>query len=207
MHRLQIFHHDPDLDLKPGMLTLEFDVDDGNRSLLDTLIRLKSIDPSLSLRRSCREDIGGSDAMTTHGKNGLACLTNMRTLPGTVVLKPLPGLPALPVMRDLIVDMTQLFKQHHSIKRYLVNNAPPPERGRLQSPQERDELNGLYECILCACCTSARPSCWWNLGKYVGPAGLLQAYRFPRRQSGPGHPLATRQSPGPLIGYSVAGRY
>ena len=82
--------------------------------------------------------------MSINGKNGLACLTNVRTLPDTVVLKPLPGLPGLPVIRDLIVDMTQLFKQYHSIKRYLVNNAPPPERERLQSPQERDELDGLY---------------------------------------------------------------
>jgi succinate dehydrogenase / fumarate reductase iron-sulfur subunit len=175
MHTFHIYRYDPDLDRKPRMQTLKVAVDASERMLLDTLIRLKSIDPSLSFRRSCREGVCGSDAMNINGKNGLACLTNMRTLPDTVVLKPLPGLP---VIRDLIVDMTQFFKQYHSIKPYLVNDEPPPERERLQSPQERDELNGLYECILCACCTSACPSYWWNPDKYVGPAGLLQAYRF-----------------------------
>jgi succinate dehydrogenase / fumarate reductase iron-sulfur subunit len=175
MHTFDIYRYDPDLDLKPRMQSFQVEVDDRDRMLLDTLIRLKSIEPSLSFRRSCREGICGSDAMNINGQNGLACLTNMRTLPTTVVLKPLPGLP---VIRDLIVDMTQFFKQYHSIKPYLVNDEPPPEKERLQSPQERDELNGLYECILCACCTSACPSYWWNPDKYVGPAGLLQAYRF-----------------------------
>ena len=175
MHTFHIYRYDPDLDRKPRMQTLKVAVDASERMLLDTLIRLKSIDPSLSFRRSCREGVCGSDAMNINGKNGLACLTNMRTLPDTVVLKPLPGLP---VIRDLIVDMTQFFKQYHSIKPYLVNDERPPERERLQSPQERDELNGLYECILCACSTSACPSYWWNPDKYVGPAGLLQAYRF-----------------------------
>jgi succinate dehydrogenase / fumarate reductase iron-sulfur subunit len=113
--------------------------------------------------------------MNINGKNGLACLTNMNTLPGTIVLKPLPGLP---VIRDLIVDMTQFFKQYHSIKPYLINDAPPPEKERLQSPEEREELNGLYECILCASCSTSCPSFWWNPDKFVGPAGLLQAYRF-----------------------------
>jgi len=113
--------------------------------------------------------------MNINGKNGLACLTNMRTLPGVVVLKPLPGLP---VIRDLIVDMTQFFKQYNSIKPYLVNDETPPEKERLQSPEERDELNGLYECILCASCSTSCPSFWWNPDKFVGPAGLLQAYRF-----------------------------
>jgi succinate dehydrogenase / fumarate reductase iron-sulfur subunit len=113
--------------------------------------------------------------MNINGKNGLACLTNMNTLPGTVVLKPLPGLP---VIRDLIVDMTQFFKQYHSIKPYLVNDEQAPDKERLQSPEERDELNGLYECILCASCSTSCPSFWWNPDKFVGPAGLLQAYRF-----------------------------
>ena len=113
--------------------------------------------------------------MNINGKNGLACLTNMRTLKDPIVLKPLPGLP---VIRDLIVDMTGFFKQYHSIKPYLLNDVVPPERERLQSPEARDELNGLYECILCACCTSSCPSFWWNPDKFVGPAGLLQAYRF-----------------------------
>jgi succinate dehydrogenase / fumarate reductase, iron-sulfur subunit len=174
-HAFHLYRYDPDRDAKPRMQVIELEVDSGDRMLLDVLLRLKALDPSLAFRRSCREGICGSDAMNINGKNGLACITNMRALPATVVLKPLPGLP---VIRDLIVDMTQFFKQYHSIKPYLVNDEPPPERERLQSPEQRDELNGLYECILCACCSSACPSYWWNPDKYVGPAGLLQAYRF-----------------------------
>jgi succinate dehydrogenase / fumarate reductase, iron-sulfur subunit len=175
MHTFHIYRYDPDLDAKPRMQVLELDVAGSDRMLLDVLIRLKAIDSSLSFRRSCREGICGSDAMNINGRNGLACITNMRSLPASVVLKPLPGLP---VIRDLIVDMTQFFHQYHSVKPYLVNDELPPERERLQSPEQRDELNGLYECILCACCSSACPSYWWNPDKYVGPAGLLQAYRF-----------------------------
>ena len=175
MHSFHIYRYDPDADEKPRMQVIELEVDRADRMLLDVLTRLKAIDPSLSFRRSCREGICGSDAMNINGKNGLACLTNMRSLPSTVVLKPLPGLP---VIRDLFVDMTGFFKQYHSIKPWLVNDDLPSERERLQSPEARDELNGLYECILCACCSSACPSFWWNPDKYVGPAGLLQAYRF-----------------------------
>jgi succinate dehydrogenase / fumarate reductase iron-sulfur subunit len=175
MHTFHIFRYDPDADEKPRMQVIELEVGGADRMLLDVLTRLKAIDPSLSFRRSCREGVCGSDAMNINGRNGLACVTNMRSLPSTVVLKPLPGLP---VIRDLFVDMTGFFKQYHSIKPWLVNDDPPPERERLQSPEARDELNGLYECILCACCSSACPSFWWNPDKYVGPAGLLQAYRF-----------------------------
>jgi succinate dehydrogenase / fumarate reductase iron-sulfur subunit len=99
------------------------------------------------------------------------------------VLRPLPGLP---VIRDLIVDMTQFFKQYHSIKPYLINNDPPPERERLQSPEDREELNGLYECILCACCSTSCPSFWWNPDKFVGPAGLLAGLPLHRRYARPG---------------------
>jgi len=171
----QIYRYNPDTDAKPYMQTLELELDGTERMLLDALVKLKALDPTLSYRRSCREGICGSDAMNINGKNGLACLINMRTLPDTIVLKPLPGLP---VVRDLIVDMTLFFKQYHSIKPYLVNNTRPPEKERLQSPEEREELNGLYECILCACCSTSCPVFWWNPDKFVGPAGLLQAYRF-----------------------------
>ena len=170
----EVYRYDPDKDEAPYMQTYELDVS-GSRMLLDVLIQLKQMDESLSFRRSCREGICGSDGMNINGKNGLACLTNMRTLKDPIVLKPLPGLP---VIRDLIVDMTQFFKQYHSIRPYLVNPDPPPERERLQSPEARDELNGLYECILCACCSSSCPSYWWNPDRFVGPAGLLWAYRF-----------------------------
>jgi succinate dehydrogenase / fumarate reductase iron-sulfur subunit len=175
MHHFQIYRYDPDQDASPRMQTYDLEIDRGDRMLLDVLIKLKAIDQSLSFRRSCREGVCGSDAMNINGKNGLACVTNMRSLPSTVILKPLPGLP---VIRDLFVDMTGFFKQYHSIRPWLVNEDPPPEKERLQSPEARDELNGLYECILCACCSSACPSYWWNPDKYVGPAGLLQAYRF-----------------------------
>ena len=151
------------------------ELDGGERMRLDALMKLKAVDPTLSFRRSCREGVCGSDAMNINGKNGLACLTNMRDLKDPIVLKPLPGLP---VVRDLIVDMTQFFTQYDSIKPYLVNDSPPPDKERLQSPEERDELNGLYECILCASCSTSCPSFWWNPDKFVGPAGLLQAYRF-----------------------------
>jgi len=175
MRRFHIYRYDPERDAPPRLQAYDFEAGDGERMLLDALIRLKAIDPSLSFRRSCREGVCGSDAMNINGKNGLACVTNLRALPSEVVLKPLPGLP---VIRDLIVDMTGFFQQYHSIEPWLVNDDPPPERERLQSPEARDELNGLYECILCACCSSACPSFWWNPDKYVGPAGLLQAYRF-----------------------------
>ena len=175
MHSFHIYRYDLDQTVAPHMQVTYLEVDPGDRMLLDVLMRLKAIDPSLSFRRSCREGICGSDAMNINGKNGLACITNMRALPTKVVLKPLPGLP---VIRDLIVDMTQFFKQYDSIKPYLINDEQPPERERLQSPEQRESLNGLYECILCACCSSACPSYWWNPDKFVGPAGLLQAYRF-----------------------------
>ncbi len=174
--RFSIYRYDPDKDARPYMQPLEIALEPGDKMLLDALIRIKqSDDDSLAFRRSCREGVCGSDAMNINGKNGLACITNLRDLEEPIVLRPLPGLP---VVRDLIVDMTQFFKQYHSIKPYLINDTPPPEKERLQSPEEREELNGLYECILCACCSTACPSFWWNPDKFVGPAGLLQAYRF-----------------------------
>jgi len=175
LRTFKIYRYDPDTDAKPYMQKIEVELDGSERMLLDALMKLKAQVPSISFRRSCREGVCGSDAMNINGKNGLACLTNMRTLPDVITLKPLPGLP---VVRDLIVDMTQFFKQYNSIKPYLINDNVPPEKERLQSPEERDELNGLYECILCACCSTACPSFWWNPDKFVGPAGLLQAYRF-----------------------------
>jgi succinate dehydrogenase / fumarate reductase iron-sulfur subunit len=174
--QFEIYRYDPDKDSKPYMQKLQVTLQPSDRMLLDALIRIKSdVDDSLSLRRSCREGVCGSDAMNINGKNGLACVTNLRDLKEPIVLRPLPGLP---VIRDLIVDMSQFFKQYESIKPYLINDTPPPERERLQLPSEREELDGLYECILCACCSTACPSFWWNPDKFVGPAGLLQAYRF-----------------------------
>ncbi len=175
IRRFHVYRENPKGSAAPRMHTFELKSDGGPRMLLDALIRLTGIDPSLPFRRSCREGICGSDAIIINGRNGSACLTNLRDLPETVVLKPIPDLP---VIRDLIVDMTSFFAQYHSIRPWLVNDDPPPERQRLQSPEGSDELNGLYECILCACCSTACPSFWRNPHKYVGPAGPLQAYRF-----------------------------
>ena len=174
--KFEIYRYDPDKDERPYMQKLEVELQPTDKMLLDALLRIKmDVDDSLTLRRSCREGVCGSDAMNINGKNGLACTTNMLELKEPVVLRPLPGLP---VIRDLIVDMTQFFNQYHSIKPYLVNDTQPPEKERLQTPAAREELDGLYECILCACCSTACPSFWWNPDKFVGPAGLLQAYRF-----------------------------
>ena len=127
----KIYRYDPDQDAKPYMQTIEVELDGSERMLLDALMKLKEQVPSISFRRSCREGVCGSDAMNINGKNGLACLTNMRTLPGVITLKPLPGLP---VVRDLIVDMTQFFKQYNSIKPYLINDNVPPEKSACRAP-------------------------------------------------------------------------
>jgi succinate dehydrogenase / fumarate reductase iron-sulfur subunit len=172
--RFKIYRYDPDKDKKPYLK--DYDIDVSNfQMLLDALIHIKSTDDSLSLRRSCREGVCGSDAMNINGKNGLACITKIEDLKEPVVLRPLPGLP---VIRDLVVDMSQFFKQFHSVKPYLNSSTPAPDRERIQTPEDRSKLDGLYECILCACCSTSCPSFWWNPDKFVGPAGLLQAYRF-----------------------------
>ena len=173
--KFKIYRYDPDTDAKPYYKEYDVALEPSDRMLLDALIRIKNIDDTLALRKSCREGVCGSDAMNINGKNGLACITKIADLKEPVELKPLPGLP---IIRDLIVDMTQFFKQYHSIKPFVQNNEPPPEKERLQSPTERLELDGLYECILCACCSTSCPSFWWNPDKFVGPAGLLAAYRF-----------------------------
>ena len=174
MH-LQIYRYSPDDGQPPRMQDYRITPDPADRKLLDVLIRIKTIDDSLSFRRSCREGVCGSDALNINGRNGLACLTPIEGLREPVLIRPLPGLP---VIRDLVVDMTQFFAHYHAIKPYLINDTPPPERERLQTPEQRERLDGLYECILCACCSTFCPSFWWNPSKFIGPAGLLQAYRF-----------------------------
>ena len=171
----KVYRYDPDKDAKPYMKEYNVELGSTDRMLLDAIMRIKEMDDSLSIRRSYREGVCGSDAMNINGKNGLACVTQLADLKSPVELRPLPGLP---VIRDLIVDMSQFFKQYHSVKPYLVNDDPAPDTERLQSPDDRAQLDGLYECILCACCSASCPSFWWNPDKFVGPAGLLQAYRF-----------------------------
>ena len=173
--KLSISRYNPELDSKPRMQAYEIALADTDHMLLDVILRLKRQDPTLTLRKSCREGVCGSDAMNINGRNGLACITRLKGLREPVVLRPLPGFP---IIRDLVVDMTNFFKQYLSVSPYLVNGEAPPDKERLQSPVERERLNGAYECILCACCSSQCPSYWWNPDKFVGPAGLIQAYRF-----------------------------
>ena len=176
--QIDLYRYDPDAGERPRMENLTLDLPEGrDLMVLDVLELLKERDPSIAYRRSCREGVCGSDGINMNGKNGLACITPVSEAAprGKLVLRPLPGLP---VVRDLVVDMTQFYRQYEKVKPWLLNDAPPPARERLQSQEEREKLNGLYECILCACCSTACPSFWWNPDKYVGPAGLLQAYRF-----------------------------
>ena len=169
-----IYRFNPATDSEPRMQDYELAVHDG-MMLLEALTLLKEQDESLSFRRSCGEGVCGSDAMNINGRNGLACVTPLATLGERVVLRPLPGQP---VIRDLIVDLEQFYKQYRAIKPWLQNDEPEPAVERLQTPAQREQLDGLYECILCACCTTACPSYWWNPERFLGPAALLQACRF-----------------------------
>ena len=176
--QISLYRYDPDADDKPRMEDLELELPGGrDLMVLDVLELLKARDPSISYRRSCREGVCGSDGMNMNGRNGLACTTPVSEAApnGKLILRPLPGLP---VIRDLVVDMSQFYRQYERIRPWLQNDEPAPPKERRQSPEEREKLNGLYECILCACCSTSCPSFWWNPDKYVGPAGLLQAYRF-----------------------------
>ena len=193
--KFRIQRYDPDRDAKPWFKDYDLEIGPTDRMLLDALVRIKTVDDSLALRRSCREGVCGSDAMNVNGKNQLACITKLADLKEPVVIRPLPGLP---IIRDLIVDMTQFFAQYHSIKPYVVNDTPPPEKERLQSPREREELDGLYECILCACCSTACPSFWWNPDKFVGPGGAAAGLPFHRGQPRHGDQRAPRQPRGPV---------
>ena len=173
--KFSIYRFNPEQDAKPYMQDFDQPIGADDHMLLDVIVRIKAQDNTLTIRKSCREGVCGSDAININGRNGLACITQVRDLKEPVVLRPLPSFP---VIRDLVVDMTRFYAQYTSIKPWLINEEPPPEKERLQSPEERDRLNGLYECILCGCCTSQCPSSWWNPEKFVGPAGLLQADRF-----------------------------
>lgn len=174
-----IYRYNPDVDDAPRMQEYSLEAEEGrDMMLLDALMLLKEQDPSLSFRRSCREGVCGSDGLNMNGKNGLACITPLSALSGKgkIVIRPLPGLP---VVRDLVVDMAQFYAQYEKIKPFLLNDYKnPPAREFLQTPEQRAHLDGLYECILCACCSTSCPSFWWNPDKFIGPAGLLAAYRF-----------------------------
>jgi len=173
----KIYRYDPDSGENPRYDTFEIDLDDCGPMILDALIKIKNeIDPTLTFRRSCREGICGSCSMNMNGRNGLACTTAMEDLDGDVRITPLP---AMQVIKDLVPDFTHFYAQYASIKPWLQTVTPTPSgKERLQSPEQRERLDGLYECILCACCSTACPSYWWNADRFLGPAVLLQAYRW-----------------------------
>ena len=176
--QVSVYRYNPEQDAAPFMQ--DFQVDTGGKDImvLDVLALIKEQDVTFSYRRSCREGVCGSDGMNINGKNGLACITPLSAAGlrgGQLVIRPLPGLP---VIRDLVVDMSIFYKQYEKVQPYLQNDTPAPAIERLQSPEEREKLDGLYECILCACCSTSCPSFWWNPDKFLGPAALLQAYRF-----------------------------
>jgi succinate dehydrogenase / fumarate reductase iron-sulfur subunit len=177
MLNVEVYRYNPETDKAPYMKSYQVDTKGRDIMVLDVLELLKIEDNSLSYRRSCREGVCGSDGMNINGKNGLACITQLsETVKNNkLVLRPLPGLP---VIRDLVIDMTQFYNQYRKIEPYLQTDLPTEGRERLQSPAEREKLDGLYECILCACCSTSCPSFWWNPEKFIGPAGLLQSYRF-----------------------------
>lgn len=175
---ISIYRYNPEFDDKPHMKDYQIERDKiPGAMLLDALLAIKDQqDESLSFRRSCGEGVCGSDGMNINGKNGLACVTPLESLVNhKIVLRPLPGFS---VIRDLVVDMTNFFAQYRRVRPFLRNQDNTPPRERLQSPEQRAELDGLYECILCACCSSACPSFWWNPDKFLGPAAALQAARF-----------------------------
>ena len=177
MLTVSVYRYNPEIDYEPYMQDFSFDDEGKDMMVLDVLEKLKVIDPTLVFRRSCREGVCGSDGVNISGKNGLACITPLSEAvrDNKLVIRPLPGLP---VVRDLVIDMTQFYAQYEKIKPYMMNDSVPPEKERLQSQEDRAKLDGLYECILCACCSTACPSFWWNPDKFIGPSGLLQAYRF-----------------------------
>ncbi len=177
VQKFRIYRYDPDSGENPRYDTFELDLDDCGPMVLDALIKIKNeVDPTLTFRRSCREGICGSCSMNMNGRNGLACTTAIEDLKGEIRITPLPHMD---VVKDLVPDFTHFYAQYASIRPWLQTvSTTPSGKERLQSPEQREQLDGLYECILCACCSTACPSYWWNSDKFLGPAILLQAYRW-----------------------------
>ena len=176
VRKFRVYRYDPDGGKNPQLDTYEVDMDTCGPMVLDALIKIKSeMDATLTFRRSCREGICGSCAMNIDGTNTLACTKGCDEVKGEVAIYPLPHLP---VVKDLVPDLTHFYAQYASIEPWLKADTPAPTRERLQSEEERARLDGLYECILCACCSTSCPSYWWNGDRYLGPAVLLQAYRW-----------------------------
>ncbi len=176
VQKFRIYRWDPESGENPRYDHFEIDLDDCGPMVLDALIKIKNeIDPTLTFRRSCREGICGSCSMNMNGRNGLACTTAIEDLSGEIRITPLPHME---VIKDLVPDFSHFYAQYASIRPWLQTVTTTPSKERLQSPEQREKLDGLYECILCACCSTACPSYWWNSDKFLGPAILLQAYRW-----------------------------
>ncbi len=174
--KFKVYRWDPEDDDNPRTDTYEIDLDDCGPMVLDALIKIKNdVDATLTFRRSCREGVCGSCAMNVDGTNTLACTKFIDEVKGDVAVYPLPHLP---VVKDLVADLTTPYAQYASIEPWLKTDTPAPDGERLQSEDERAELDGLWECILCFCCSTACPSYWWNGDRYLGPAMLLQAHRW-----------------------------
>ena len=176
VQEVRIYRYNPEDSENPRLDTFFVDLDKCGPMILDALIKIKNeIDPTLTFRRSCREGICGSCSMNIGGVNTLACLKGMKEFKGPINIYPLPHLP---VIKDLVPDLNQFYKQHASIKPWLETFTDEPNEEWLQSEEDRKELDGLYECVMCACCSTSCPSYWWNGDKYLGPAALLHAYRW-----------------------------
>ena len=174
--RFRVYRWSPDDGKNPTIDTYEVDLDKCGPMVLDALIKIKNeIDQTLTFRRSCREGICGSCAMNIDGANTLACTKGIDEVKGDVKIYPLPHMP---VIKDLVPDLTNFYAQHAFIEPWLQTKSPTPEKEWRQSHEDREKLDGLYECILCACCSTSCPSYWWNGDKYLGPAALLHAYRW-----------------------------
>lgn len=191
----KVYRYDPDTGKNPSLDTYEVDLDQCGPMVLDALIKIKNeLDPTLTFRRSCREGVCGSCAMNIDGGNTLACTKAIDDVKGEVKIYPLPHMP---VVKDLVPDLTHFYAQYASIKPWMQTETPAPTRERLQSKEDREKLDGLYECILCACCSTSCPSYWWNGDRYLGPAILLQAYRWlvDTRDEGTGERLDNLEDP------------
>jgi len=176
LRTFKVYRWSPDSGENPQVDTYQVDMSTCGPMVLDALIKIKNeMDPTLTFRRSCREGVCGSCAMNIDGTNTLACTKFIDEVKGDVKIYPLPHMP---VVKDLVPDLNHVYAQLASIEPWLKSDTPPPDRERLQSPQERAKLDGLWECILCFCCSTSCPSYWWNADRYLGPAVLLQAYRW-----------------------------
>ena len=172
--QISVYRFNPESDKEPYMESFEVEETAG-MMVRDALLLIKERDPSFTFRHSCGEGVCGSDSININGRNGLGCVTATEGLKKPIEIRPVPGMP---IIRDLVVDMSQFYHQYRAVKPYMIRHDPVPEVEVLQSPEERDKLDGLYECILCGCCSTACPSFWWNPDKFRGPAALLQSWRF-----------------------------